>query len=134
MPDRAENDFAIVHAVARVVPLRAADPRRPNDDTRKPDCLAGHVGLELRYVVTKYPFESSRRFAGIKPNSSHGDNSRLSCGVGQMQLGSSGRIILSRRSCAELVIELHRSRFAAAYRACDRKGPPILRCGCLHRT
>jgi len=89
--------------------------------------VAGHVGLELRYVVTKYPFESSRRFAEIQPNSGHRDYSRLSCGVGQMQLGSSGRIILSRRSCAELVIELHRSRFAAAYRTCDRKGPPILR-------
>jgi hypothetical protein len=89
---------------------------------------------DLRYVVTKYPFESSRRFAEIQPNSGHRDYSRLSCGVGQMQLGSSARIILSRRSCAELVIELHRSRFAAAYRACDRKGPPILRCGCLHRT
>jgi ABC transporter substrate binding protein len=70
--------------------------------------VAGHVGL--RYVVTKYPFESSRRFAEIQLNSGHRDYSRLSCGVGQMQLGSSGRIILSRRSCAELVIELHRSR------------------------
>ena len=46
MPNRAENDFAIVRAVALVVPLRAADPRRPNDDTRKPDCLAETAGFE----------------------------------------------------------------------------------------
>ena len=36
--------------------------------SQRPDCVAGHVGLELRYVVTKYPFESSRRFAEIQPN------------------------------------------------------------------
>jgi hypothetical protein len=30
-------------------------------------------------VGAKYLFEGSDRFAGIKPNSSHGDNSRLSC-------------------------------------------------------
>src|SRR5215472_4987526 len=33
----------------------------------------------LGNVGAKYPFEGSDRFAGIKPNSSHGDNSRLSC-------------------------------------------------------
>jgi hypothetical protein len=38
---------AIVRAVARVVPLRAADPR-PNDDTRKPDCLAEAAGFGIR--------------------------------------------------------------------------------------
>jgi hypothetical protein len=37
----------------------------PNDDTRRPDCMAGHVGLELRNVVANYPFEKSRRFAAI---------------------------------------------------------------------
>jgi len=37
---------------------RAAGPRRP-------DCVAGHVGLELRYVVTKYPFESRAGFPRI---------------------------------------------------------------------
>ncbi len=26
------------------------------------DCVAGHVGLELRNVVANYPFESSRGF------------------------------------------------------------------------
>jgi hypothetical protein len=54
--------------------------------------MAGHVGLELRNVDTNYRFERSHRFAGIQPNSGFGDYSRLSCGVGQMQLGSSGRI------------------------------------------
>ena len=50
-------------------------------------CLAGHVRLELRNVDTNYPFERSHRFAGIQPNSGFGDYSRLSCGVGDTQLG-----------------------------------------------
>ena len=32
---------------------------------RENDCVAGHVGLELRYVVTKYPFESRAGFPRI---------------------------------------------------------------------
>jgi hypothetical protein len=32
---------------------------------RETDCVAGHVGLELRYVVTKYPFESRAGFPRI---------------------------------------------------------------------
>src|SRR5215510_9210810 len=51
------------------------------------DWLAGHVGLELRNVDANYPFERSHRFAGIQPNSGFGDYSRLSCGVGDTQLG-----------------------------------------------
>jgi hypothetical protein len=51
------------------------------------NCLAGHVGLELRNVDANYPFERSHRFAGIQPNSGFGDYSRLSCGVGDTQLG-----------------------------------------------
>jgi hypothetical protein len=31
----------------------------------RPDCVAGHVGLELRNVVPKYPFEISRRLPVI---------------------------------------------------------------------
>src|SRR5438132_9626966 len=31
----------------------------------RPDCLAGHVGLEVRNVGANYPFESSHRFPGI---------------------------------------------------------------------
>ena len=53
--------------------------------------MAGHVRLELRNVVSNYPFERSRGFPGSKPNSGHRDDSRLSCAVNQMQLGSSGR-------------------------------------------
>jgi hypothetical protein len=52
-----------------------------NDDTRRPDCVGGVVGLELRNVVANYPFEIPRRFPGIQPNSDHRDRSRLSCGA-----------------------------------------------------
>src|SRR5262249_62297407 len=31
---------------------------------QRPDCVAGHVGLELRNVGKNYPFERSRRFPG----------------------------------------------------------------------
>jgi hypothetical protein len=54
---------------------------------RRPDCMAGHVRLELRNVVANYPFERSHGFAGIQPNSGHGDNSRLSCGVRRRSSG-----------------------------------------------
>ena len=54
---------------------------------QRPDCVAGHVRFELRNVVANYPFEKSRRFAAIQPNFGHGDHSRLSCGVGDTQLG-----------------------------------------------
>jgi hypothetical protein len=56
------------------------------------DCLAGHVRFELRNVGAKYPFERSHRFAGIQPNSSYRDYSRLSCGIEETQLGPSARI------------------------------------------
>ena len=49
--------------------------------------MAGHVRLELRNVVAKYPFERSLRFPGIQQNSDHRDYSPLSCGVGWTQLG-----------------------------------------------
>src|SRR5262249_61157735 len=39
--------------------------------SQRPDCVAGHVGLELRSVRKNYPFEGSSRFPGIKPNSGH---------------------------------------------------------------
>jgi len=60
-----------------------------------PDCVAGHVRLELRNVVAKYPYEKSRRFPGIQPNSGHRDYSRLSCGVAETQLG-----LVPGHSCA----------------------------------
>src|SRR5438270_4348041 len=43
---------------------------------------------DLRNVVANYPFEKSRRFGGIQPNSGHGDQSRLSCSAGDKQLGA----------------------------------------------
>src|SRR6266478_6617807 len=69
-------------------------------------CLAGHVGLELRNVDANYPFERLHRFAGIQPNSGFGDYSRLSCGVGDTQLGprpgSRRGCLLARATPAEL--------------------------------
>jgi Integrase core domain len=56
------------------------------------DCVAGHVGLELRNVGKNYPFERSRRFPGIKRNFGRRDYSRLSCGGGKTQLGPSAGI------------------------------------------
>ena len=62
----------------------------------RPDCVAGHVGLELRNVDANYPFERSHRFPLIEPNSGFGDYSCLSCGVGDTQLR---RRPGSRRGC-----------------------------------
>ena len=59
---------------------------------QRPDCLAGHVRLELRNVVAKYLFERSHGFPGIKLNSGYRDYSRLSCGGGGTQLGPNARI------------------------------------------
>jgi hypothetical protein len=41
----------------------------------------------IRNVDANYRFERSHRFAGIQPISGFGDYSRLSCGVGDTQLG-----------------------------------------------
>src|SRR5262249_25182688 len=43
---------------------------------------------DLRNVVANYPFEKSRRFGGIQPNSGPGDHSHLSCSAGVTQLGT----------------------------------------------
>jgi hypothetical protein len=60
--------------------------------------VAGHVGLELRNVVAKYPFERSHRFPGIQPNSGRRDYSRSSCDGGRR---SSGLVPGSRQdACA----------------------------------
>ena len=60
--------------------------RTSENDTVETDCVAGHVRFELRNVVANYPFEKSRRFGGIQPNSLHRDHSRLSCRAGGTQL------------------------------------------------
>jgi len=54
---------------------------------RETDCVAGHVGLELRNVGENYPFERSHRFAVIKPNSGRRDYSRSSCDGGRCSSG-----------------------------------------------
>jgi hypothetical protein len=58
------------------------------------------VGLELRNVVAKYPFERSHGFPGIQPNSGHGDYSRLRCGVRDTQLGLPRRSVSSAPNAA----------------------------------
>jgi hypothetical protein len=58
----------------------------------RPDCVAGHVRLELRNVGTKYSFERSHRFREIQPNSGDRDYSRLSCGTGETPLGPNATI------------------------------------------
>ena len=57
----------------------APDDVQTRRGLQRPDCVAGHVRFELRNVVANYPFEKSRRFGGIQPNSGPGDHSRLSC-------------------------------------------------------
>ena len=42
---------------------------------------------DLRNVAINYPLVRAHRFAGIQPNSGRRDYSRLSCGVGDTQLG-----------------------------------------------
>jgi hypothetical protein len=45
------------------------------------DCVAGHVGLELRNVAANYPFERSRRFAGGPAEFSRQRLFAFGCGV-----------------------------------------------------
>ena len=71
--------------------------------------MADVVGLELRNVVAKYPFERPHEFLGIQPNSGFGDYSRLSCGVGDTQLARISAGMLARATPAELA----RSRIPA---------------------
>src|SRR5262245_59420390 len=50
------------------------------------NCLAGHVGLELRNVVSNYSFKDRADFQGSSRISGPRDYSRLSCSVTEMQL------------------------------------------------
>jgi hypothetical protein len=61
---------------------------QPRHGPQRPGCVAGVGGLELRNVDANYPFERSHRFAGIEPNSGHGDDSPLSCSAADTQLGA----------------------------------------------
>jgi hypothetical protein len=78
------------------------------DGPRRLDCLAGHVGLELRNVVANYPFESSRGFPGSEPNCGHGDHSRLSCSAGMRSSGLGSAGVFSKRSARTLAITRRR--------------------------
>jgi hypothetical protein len=55
---------------------------------------------DLRNVAANYPFERSHRFAGIQPNSSDRDYSRLSCGIGDTQLVPRATGIYQEAFCA----------------------------------
>jgi hypothetical protein len=54
--------------------------------------MAEVVGLELRNVVAKYPFERSHRFPVIQPNSGRRDYSRSELRRWEAQLGPSAKI------------------------------------------
>jgi hypothetical protein len=87
----------------------------------RPDCVAGHVRLELRNVAAKYPFERSHGFPGIQPNSSDRDYSRLSCAAGEMPLGPRAVGIFSKRYAPALAIERHRCKGRIAAISADPK-------------
>src|SRR5262249_23397896 len=89
-PDQSARSARRARPLKRTALL--AKPMNGINAPQRPDCVAGHVRLELRNVVAKYPFERSPRFAGIQPNSGHRDYSRLSCGAGETQLGPNARI------------------------------------------
>jgi hypothetical protein len=72
------------------------------DQVVRPDCVAGHAGLELRNVAANYRFERSHRFAGIQPNSGFGDYSRLSCSAGNKQLGAGFCRDLQQALCTDV--------------------------------
>jgi hypothetical protein len=63
----------------------------------RPDCMAGHVRLELRNVVAKYPFERSRRFPESGRILTTRDYSCLSCGGEDTQLRPGSAWIFRKR-------------------------------------
>src|SRR2546426_3319794 len=78
-----------------------AKPMNGINAPKRPDCVAGHEGLELRNVAANYPFERAHRFAGIQPNSGDRDYSRLSCAAGtgaaHVPVGDSATLVRDRR-------------------------------------
>jgi hypothetical protein len=53
--------FILCEAHAFLIPLLRFIGLR---GSQRPDCVAGHEGLELGNVIANYPFESPRRFSG----------------------------------------------------------------------
>src|SRR5262245_5728225 len=91
-PPIAEEEIAAKEKdIKRKLYLRnAAVPRRfercSHVAWRRLDSLAGVGGLELRNVVSKYPFERLHRFPGSSRISGHRDYSRSSCDGGRRSL------------------------------------------------
>src|SRR6516164_2923932 len=85
-PDQSARSARPARPLKRTALL--AKPMNGINAPQRPDCVAGHVRFELRNVVANYPFEKSRRFGGIQPNSGPGDHSHLSCSAGDTQLGA----------------------------------------------
>ena len=83
--------WGLIHqSVMRCINVKTTSRHSVHDHCahlRETDCVAGHIGLELRNVVANYPFEKSHRFAGIPPNSGFGDYSRSSCDGGRRSSG-----------------------------------------------
>ncbi len=120
------RDRPAAHGPARMLQGLTSSPQRP-------DCVAGHVRLELRNVGAKYPFESSHRFPRIQPISGHRDYSRLGCGGGDTQLGS----IRQKNRCFVAIFALGGTAFArptsvrlrTAVEDPKRSGPSTVRKG-----
>jgi hypothetical protein len=55
--------------------------------------VAGHAGLELRYVDAKYLFENRTDLRETSRILGLGDYSRFDCGAGDTQLGCNARIL-----------------------------------------
>jgi hypothetical protein len=81
---------------------------------QRPNCLAGHVRLELRNVVANYPFERSHRFPVNEPNSGCRDYSRSSC---------SGLVPGSRRELTSRAVANSTSCFSLKVVSCRRQAP-----------
>jgi hypothetical protein len=66
---------SVSRSAPRARPLKRtallAKPVNRINAPQRPDCVAGHVGLELRNVVAKRPIETPHRFCGIQRNSGH---------------------------------------------------------------
>src|SRR6266478_5516815 len=101
---RTQSRVSVSHALERIrqTVTKNALPSHTQGGSRMPELgpygsVRGALSNERPYrdlgnVGANYPFERSHGFAGSQASSGHRDYSPLSCGVGQMQLGSSGRI------------------------------------------
>src|SRR5436305_185624 len=96
---RTQSRVSVSHALERIRQNRNENalPSHTQGGSRMPELgpygsVRGTLSNErpyrdLRNVVANYSFESSRGFPRSEPNSGHGDYSRLSCGLGDTELG-----------------------------------------------